>query len=380
VSPVLVLNGEDADNFTVTEVDGSWAISPALLTVTPHPQTAQYSDNTPDLTFSYSGFAPGDDGDDIDTAPACVTNRLVGDYARTDRLIGCGGGEDDNYDFTYVRSPFTVTKEDATVLFGDNESAVQVTTAGGGYTGPLSFTIMAKEKQPDSPAALAAAGDIAKSGLTAKLEPSFGTGTTVVLDCGSPTASGMGYSKVLTYTCTADVTDLPVNTYDLVADVTGDYYVGDSADMFTVYDPSLGFATGGGWFRLDGDKVNFGFVMKYTKKATNVKGSFVAIRHHADGTISRIKSNQLGGLAIQDSNGCGIATFNGKSTYRTWDPVANEYINKGGEAFAVYAKDCNEPGTGHDSIQVRGPGVFGMNSPVVISGGNIAVPHKAPRL
>jgi len=93
----------------------------------------------------------------------------------------------------------------------------------------------------------------------------------------------------------------------------------------------------------------------------------------------------LNGLAIQDSVGCGIATFSGKSTYMTWDPAANSglggYVNTGGQDFAVYAKDCNEPGSGYDYMWVRGAGNLAMLSPaelnsVVLSGGNLAIPHK----
>ena len=42
--------------------------------------------------------------------------------------------------------------------------------------------------------------------------------------------------------------------------------------MLVVYDPSLGFTTGGGWFIWpdgSGDKTNFGYTMKYNKKATD---------------------------------------------------------------------------------------------------------------
>ncbi len=168
--------------------------------------------------------------------------------------------------------------------------------------------------------------------------------------------------------------------------MTGGYYTATYGDAFTVYDPSLGFATGGGRFVYEGDDVTFGFVMKYTKKLTNLKGSFIAVRHHDDGTVTRLKSNALGGLAILDSGGCGIATFNGKATYTTWDPAANggygAYATVGNQAFAVRADDCGTPGIGTDTMWVRGPGLLAMPSPAslpanraTLTGGNIAVPH-----
>jgi hypothetical protein len=97
-----------------------------------------------------------------------------------------------------------------------------------------------------------------------------------------------------------------------------------------------------------------------------------------------MKSNALGALALQDNGGCGTASFNGKSSYTTWDPSANSgaggYVTTGNNAFTVYAEDCNNPGTGVDSIWISGPGDLNMPSPAssnkkTLTGGNISVPH-----
>ena len=159
---------------------------------------------------------------------------------------------------------------------------------------------------------------------------------------------------------------------------------GGDTDAFTVFDPSLGFATGGGTFNLDGDRVNFGFTMKYTKSGTNLQGNLIAVRHHPDGTVSRIKSNSLGGLALSEASGCGIAQFNGKATYSTWNSSINDYVNTGNNTFYVYGKDCNNPGTGLDYIWIDGPGNLDMpgngeTGKQQLTGGNIAVPHKPAR-
>ena len=168
--------------------------------------------------------------------------------------------------------------------------------------------------------------------------------------------------------------------------VTGDYYTATYGDAFTDYDPSLGFATGGGTFLLAGDRVSFGFTMKYAKKGGNIQGAFIGVRHNPDGTVSRLKSNSLGGLAILDSGGCGIATFNGKPTYTTWDPAASvgagAYVTTGNNPFSVRADDCNNPGTGTDRIWIGGPDRLAMPSPASsnlapLTGGNIAVPHTS---
>ena len=87
-----------------------------------------------------------------------------------------------------------------------------------------------------------------------------------------------------------------------------------------------------------------------THVSTNVQGSFVLIRHLADGTIYRVKSNSIYGLSLgtRVSNGepYGWASFSGKGTYQepTWmEPVGNY-------EFAVYVEDRNEPGSGVDRI------------------------------
>ena len=165
-----------------------------------------------------------------------------------------------------------------------------------------------------------------------------------------------------------------------------------------VYDPSLGFTTGGGWFYWPdsddpdtgyaGDKTNFGYTMKYNKKGGNVKGSLLLIRHLADGSIYRIKSNALYGLALGDMGDHGWASFSGKATYL--EPGWPEPI--GNHMFIAYIEDWNEPGTGVDRfwIQTRDKDrvvvpAMSMDEPAtdpdhsqMLEGGNIVVPHGVP--
>lgn len=144
---------------------------------------------------------------------------------------------------------------------------------------------------------------------------------------------------------------------------------------------SAGFATGGGWFTLSGEKVNFGFTMKYGKNGANLKGSFIAVRHYADGTTVRLKSNALevGSLAIRSTTGCGTASFSGRANYT--DRLGQ---TTGNIPFTVYASDCNRPGIGVDSIWISATGELTMPGPassnlITLGGGQIAVPHTAAR-
>ena len=113
--------------------------------------------------------------------------------------------------------------------------------------------------------------------------------------------------------------------------------------------------------------------------ATNIQGSLLLIRHLADSTIYRVKSNALYGLALGEdpSIPMGWASFSGKSTYKepAWlEPVGNS-------EFMVYVEDRNEPGTGVDRFWIEVIGGLALpreatDNAVEIRGGNIVVPHN----
>jgi hypothetical protein len=202
----------------------------------------------------------------------------------------------------------------------------------------------------------------------------------------------LDYNGTLTATCTFD--NVEVNTYTveatLVANGSGDlFYTASKEDVLVVFDPSLGFTTGGGHFYWPGtgDRTNWGYTMKYNRKRTNIQGSFLLIRHLSNGTNYRIKSNALFGLAIGDGAGFGWASFAGKCTYR--DPSMVEA--EGNHQFMVYVEDYSTPGVDTDRLWLQVLNKDGtvlsdlsMNEPAVdeaetIDGGNIVVPHR-PRI
>ena len=283
----------------------------------------------------------------------------------------------------------TVTKENATIGYAStNVAALQVASAGGTLSAnSLTLALAVKETSPDLAALTAGLGDIAKAGLTVSLA-AVGSGSSYVLTCTPGAVTGSGYAAARPFTCT-NPTAIDVNAYEVVATVTGDYFAGTLSDAFTVFDPSLGFATGGGSFVLNGDKVNFGFTMKYGKNGSNLQGNFIAVRHHADGTVSRLKSNALGGLALGEDATVplGWATFNGKATYTTWNATAGAYVIVGNQSFAVYAEDRSDPGSGIDRIWLGAPGDLAMSGTAAtatsntteLTGGGIAVPHRAKK-
>jgi hypothetical protein len=206
------------------------------------------------------------------------------------------------------------------------------------------------EAQPDQPVDRSAPGDISLAGVAMSLEP-VGPGSPVAGACAPGAVNGPGYDAVLPVTCSFD--GVGVNTYTAQVTVGGGYYTGSAEDVLTVYDPSLGFATGGGWFYWPetGERTNFGFTMKYNKKGEKVKGSLLLIRHLPDGSIYRVKSNALYGLALGESpdSAFGWASSSGKSTYL--EPGWSE--PEGNYEFLVYVEDRNEPGTGSDRFWIE---------------------------
>jgi hypothetical protein len=415
------LNYNGSDNFTYTVSDSGGQTHTAMVTITvnavndapvvtadPSSQTVQYSDTITPVTITArdvdSTGLTASTNPNLPTglslsSQSCFTNnglttcswKIEGQAMETyDVTITVRDGELDGTAATSLS--ISIVQEDADVAFDSaNPVAVQV-AAPGGNTEMFSLKthIWEIDTPEDNP------GDIALAGVEMSLVP-VGPGSTVVpmTEC-TRSLEGSGYDAVLQVMC--NFNNVAVNTYTLQMMVKGNYYVGYNEDVLVVYDPSLGFATGGGWFywpgtedqEIDylGDRTNFGFTMKYTKKLTNLQGNLLIIRHLQDGTIYRVKSNALYGLSLGklDSNGepFGWASFSGKSTFLEpgW------LVPEGNYEFIVYVEDRNEPGSGVDGfwIQIRDKdgnlvGGMSMLSPATnnaekLKGGNIVVPHR----
>jgi hypothetical protein len=293
--------------------------------------------------------------------------------------------EDEDGGISTVDATITVLPEDATISFGDGNPVSVRVDEPGGNSGLYSLTIHLSETQPDQLTGSSAPGDISNAVGSISLVP-VGPGGPVVGACAPVGLTGSGYDAVLTITCNFD--NVPVNTYSVQVTVAGGYYAGSNEDVLVVYDPSLGFTTGGGWFYWPDteEKTNFGYTMKYNKKGKKVVGSLLLIRHLDDGSIYRVKSNALYGLALGEvsSGPFGWASFSGKSTYSEpgWPEPEGNY------EFVVYVQDHDEPGTGvdqfwvevHDKdrglIQVMSMDRQAGDNLVELMGGNIVVPHQ----
>lgn len=363
---------------------GSITINKATCTVTAENKSVQYSDPEPLYTFIYSNFQGSETGSVIDTHPICSVSGEhinVGTYT-----IACSGGVDNNYNFAYVSGTLQITPEDAVVDLPEANAASVKVAAPGGKSGVFTLDAYVNELLPDAgcPEGFECAGDISTAAVTMTLVP-VGPGTsTVSSTCSRVEVVGTGYDSQLHVTCSFN--NVAVNTYQVIATAGGNY-TGSDESVVVIYDPSLGFTTGGGWFywpgtahdEYPGDRTNFGYTMKYNSKRTNIQGGIIMIHHLEDGTILRVKSNSLGGLSLgSDSNvPMGWASFTGK---------ANNNIVDGNYTFTVYVEDRNEPGTGTDRFWVHFKEAAlesvslpntAIDNAVNLNGGNIVVPHSS---
>ena len=414
------------DSFTYEIYDTDGACDNARVTINVNPvndppvvsvdvieQTVQYSDGITGITISATdidsdsltlsttwakdegtvqpnlpdGLNLEVEGCDPESTPVTCTWILEGqalvDAGTYEIMFTVSDGVDENE----ASVTLVVEPEDAScALNDDNPVAVQV---AGGNGGAFSLIVDVTEALPDSSDVLPAyPGDISLAGVPMSLLP-VGPGSPVEPTSCLQTESGTGYDTTVRLTC--EFEDVEVNTYEVLVAVSGGYYAGSCEDVLVVYDPSLGFTTGGGTFLWPGtgEKTNFGFTMKYNKKGKKIQGNLLLVRHLQDGTIYRVKSNALYGLALGEleDNGetYGWASFSGKATYL--EPGWPEPI--GNHEFIAYVEDRNEPGNGIDrfwikvkdqdriAIDVLSMGDPAENNAVELSGGNMVVPHKA---
>ena len=414
----LTLTDDDTGSTSDSTVVTVTNVAPVLATDVPA-QTIQYSDGITDITITGTDVADDpfqvstswrvDGGTFVDGLPAGMglsTNICL--FSGNERtcfwtLSGIADViaglytirvtvEDDDLGVTSIDQTIEVLPEDAVLHFDpDNPVAVQVNAPGSNASDPFSLVVTVEELEPDLAAYLAAAGNINLAQVSITLEP-VGPGSPVAGICTpNPVSPVTGYDDMLTVTCS--FVAVPVNTYSVAFVVDGGYYTGYSEDVVVIYDPSLGFTTGGGWFYwpgsedlssgYPGDRTNFGYTLKYNKPLTSIQGNLLLIRHLPDGSIYRFKSNAIEGLSLGDVGAFGWASFTGKGTYLEpgWpDPIGNHQ-------FIFYVEDHDEPGNGIDRVWVETRDkddlvipVMSMPRPgsanaVEIDGGNIVVPH-----
>ncbi len=246
----------------------------------------------------------------------------------------------------------TVSRENAVVTaVASNASTVQVTSPGGTANFALSATV---QELPDG-----SLGDIANGApVTFNLLP-LGPGSAI-----SRTAVSSGGGVGGTATAKATFSNVPVNVYEVQIQVDGNFYTGSSSAVIAVFDPSLGFVTGGGTIVRDDVKANFGLNFKYLKNG-NAQGQMVYIEHRATGDVV-VKSNAIESLSIVGNQ----AIIIGKANVN----------DAGNHRFRAIVIDAGEPGKqdqfGLQITTANGTVVPGLTfNPIPLAGGNVQVPQ-----
>ncbi len=343
----------------------SFTISGVPTTTTPSAAAGQYSDIVAlsaqvlpvgvagSVTFRVDGGAPITATYEASTGIASV-NYTVPLGAGTFAIISAFSSADPIYLDSSGSASLTVTREDATVApSAANPTSVKVVSPGG-TAPPVTLTATITEVVDASPGNLSNAVPVSFT-----LTPLLG-GSPIVCDAST---SGGGVGGTLAATCTFAA--VPVNLYTVTVSLGGQYYAGSAASVLSVYDPALGFATGGGTVLRSGVLANFGFNVKFLKKG-QIQGALLYVEHRPSGDVV-VKSNALGTLVIRGNS----AVFNGKATVN----------GVGNYQFQTTVVDNGEPGV-RDllGLEVRQPNgavqtdlTFGHR---VITSGNIQVPLR----
>jgi hypothetical protein len=247
-----------------------------------------------------------------------------------------------------------VTKENALVTpSASNPFAVQV-SAPGGTASSVTLGASVADINDGFP------GDISNvTSVTFTLSP-VGPGSSYNLTVPVTGSGGVGG----TVNAGATFTNVAVNVYDVAIAVNSNYYTGSANTVLAVFDPSLGFVTGGGIIIRNGVVSHFGLNVKYLKNG-NAQGSLLYIEHRPTGDV-KLKSNSMQSLSIASNTGIilGKATLNGVGNY----------------SFRATVVDNGEPGSsdkfGLGVTSPNGSAVSDMTfTPVTLNGGNIRVPR-----
>jgi len=151
--------------------------------------------------------------------------------------------------------------------------------------------------------------------------------------------------------------------------VGGDYYTGGGSTVLTVFDPSLGFVSGGGWVvnPITGYRANFGVNVKYLKNG-KAQGQIMYIEHRPTGDL-KIKSNSMQNVAIvsNEAQVTAKATVGEVGNYVVIGRVIDNGDLGTSDRFGLKLLDPN----GRALVDFN----F-LSTPVLLGGGNNQVPKK----
>ena len=304
-------------------------VDPATLTITADSPSVTYGDAVPTIGASYKGFVNGDTSASLTTPPTCVTTTYtqgspVGDNYPT----SCSGAVDPNYTIGYVPGTLTVDPAPTVVRLSQNDpNAVQATGSNNPTAPAMTFAARITET------GYGPYGEITPSNapVTFTLSP-VGPGSSI--NCIVPNTSPLTFTQTIqqatatspgfeVVTCTVPA-GTPVNVYEVEASVGGDFQ-GADVSVLTVYEPTPGSSTGGGYVTGPeaGDTNAFAYSAAYLKNG-QVQGKFLDIEYDSSGNVVHIlKGNVMATMAIVSSGSSvnneaivtGKATLDGVGNY-----------------------------------------------------------------
>jgi hypothetical protein len=351
VRQTLSVQEPTATSVTVDAASGVYS-DPVTLKATASPST--YLDQTISGTiqFSIDGNPVGSPVA-VDSGGVAMTSYTVNVAAGAHTIVAAFTSTNTAFLNSSNTGTLTVSKEDATVSpAASNLDAVKV-SAPGGTANSVILCFDINEVSDGSP------GDTTNATpVTFSMVP-IGAGSAVSPTSVNYSSGGVGATR----TACATFTNVPVNVYDVTATLGGNYYQGSGKTVLTVYDPSLGFVSGGGSIIHNGVKANFGLNIKYLKNG-NAQGSLLYIEHRSTGDVV-LRSNAIGNMAIVSNEALptGRATLNGVGNY----------------GFIARIIDNGEAGSSDKfGLRVTDPGgavVLSLTfDPITLSGGDVSVP------
>ena len=247
----------------------------------------------------------------------------------------------------------TVSREDADVTpQATNPFAVKV-NAPGGTGGPITLCFDMNEEDDGSP------GNTSNiTSVSVSITP-VGGGSSIPSGPVALSGGGVGATR----TACVTISNVPVNVYDVTATINGNFYQGSGTTVLVVYDPSLGFVTGGGHLIHNGFRASVGVNMKFHKNG-NPQGSLIYVEHRPTGDVV-VKSNLITSMAIVGGEAL---------------PTGKAIVNGvGNHSFIGRIIDNGEPGSSDQfGLRVTAPnGTILVDltfDPITLSGGNFQVP------
>jgi len=349
---ILTAQDPTATTVTVDAVSGVYS-DPTTLRATVSPAT--YLDQTisGNVQFSVNGNPVGS-AVAVNSSGVATTSYTVNLPAGPHTITAAFTSTNAAFLNNSNTGTLTVSREDADVTpAAANPFAVKV-NAPGGTGGPITLCFDMNEVSDGSP------GDTNNiTSVTVAVTP-VGSGSAV--SAGTAVLSGGGVGA--TRTACVTLNNVPVNVYDVTLTINGNFYQGTGSTVLTVYDPSLGFVTGGGSFIHNGFRVSVGVNIKYLKSGT-AQGALLYIEHRPTGDVV-LKSNAIGTMAIvaNEAKPTGKATLNGV----------------GNHGFIARIIDNGDPGlTDRFGLRVTSPSgnilIDLTFDPIQLSGGNFSVPN-----